>query len=60
MPDDTRHLATEQGVDALQEATLLTGALQRTRLADLGDLAKLRAALERAIAALRPDSGGVR
>lgn len=53
MPEDTRNRPAETAVNALQEATLLTGALRRTRLADLDDLAKLKAALDRAIAALR-------
>lgn len=55
--NDDRHLPTEKAVNALQEATLLTGHLRTTRLADLDDLTKLKAALERAITALRRKEG---
>lgn len=54
MTDVHRSPATEAAVNALQEAVLLTDHLRHDHI---DDFAKLKAALERAIAALQPEGG---
>jgi hypothetical protein len=49
---------TEEAANALQSAVLLTEDLRLTLHDDLTAVAKLRAALERAVAALRPREKG--
>lgn len=52
MTNHERNVRQESAVNALQEATLLAGYLRRTMDANLTDLTKLHAALERARMAL--------
>lgn len=52
---DRRHPATEAAANALQEATILVGAVRRASLAGLDDLSKVKLALDRVVAALRPE-----